>query len=147
MILSIRDYVAFQAIPIQRLGELQVTHVLSDESEVVQARGDPRVIVAEHAAIDLQRAFISGLCELPLLISRVNFGQIVESRGHVGSWRRALFQKHQRALEQFLCIAEISPLKPEPAELPQCAADFDAAGAKCALRKAQSVLQRRLRTR
>ena len=98
MPLAIGAFLPANGIAIERLGELEVAHVLRDDGQIVQMHGHARMIVAEYAPVDVQRALISLLGERPLLLARIHLREIVEHRGHVGLRARVSSPKCQGAL-------------------------------------------------
>jgi hypothetical protein len=75
-------------IAIQAFGPSQITHALRHHGQVMEMRGDPRMIVAQHAAIDGQCSFISLFGQSPLLLKfgvrslrEVNFPHTADTQG------------------------------------------------------------------
>ncbi len=78
MALAVDALHPIERVAVLRLRLLQVAHVLRDDRQILQALRDAGMIIAENTPIYLQSPLVSLLGEIPLLIARVHFGQIVQ---------------------------------------------------------------------
>ena len=145
MLIAIGTLVAADRVEKHRLGQLEVAEILRHHRQIVHPHGDAWVIVAESAAIDLERAFVSLLGERPLLLAHVNLCEVVQHGGNVGGGSGGAFQDVQAAVVEFLGIDEPALLVAQYPERPQRAPGLLAGRAEVALREMQCLLQRRLR--
>ena len=104
MAVAVGTLFAAHRIEVKRLRVLQVSHVLRDDGQIVKQIGYARMIVAEHASINVQGAFVGLLRQLPLLLACVDFRQIVEHRCNIG-WRQRNVASRMARLRMYKSLA------------------------------------------
>ena len=125
----------------QRFGELQVTHILRDDGQIIETHGDTRMIVAEDPPIDVQCPLVGLLGERPLLLIAYTFREVIQQRRNVGGRGAGGFQNIQAAVVEMLCVCESILLVPQMCQSPERTSGFLAGGAELLLRKVQCLLQ------